>query len=491
MFVNGIKKSFASGLKMSKLFSTSSIARQAQTVNHDIEWKNPYPEAEFSVGPKNGFLPKEDPLITLPEQFSELEALMEEMPINKTNGQKGLLYYGDLGQQVLERLPQYDLSNITDQRLLSALFRDYTYLASAYLLEPCDIKFRASGVYGLARENLIKQIAVPLETVSKKIHAKPFMEYAMSYALYNYKKLDVTKPPSYENVELIRGFSKCTDEHGFILVHVDMVRYSGQLVTAAMDALEAVRNDNRDMFNKALSSYFDALLIINTSMETMWKRSDPDKYLSFRTFIMGTKNNPMFPNGVFYEGSADTSARFYRGESGANDSMVPLSDNLFELTSGMPSNPLTAVLRDFRSYRPANHEAFLAYVEKESSRVGLLAYAEKDALSSALLLRNLDQIRDFRHRHWTFTVEYIIKNSDHPTATGGSPIVTWLPNQLRSVLKTLDRFSTSIDTTKLDLEMQDIVHNIRRRAVAQVRALDRQVNEFQEKRFVNQEEYQG
>ena len=33
-----------------------------------------------------------------------------------------------------------------------------------------------------------------------------------------------------------------------------------------------------------------------------------------------------------------------------------------------------------------------------------------------------------------FTREYILKKTTHPTATGGSPIVTWLPNQLNAVL---------------------------------------------------------
>ncbi|KAK1234969.1 hypothetical protein PQX77_001816, partial [Marasmius sp. AFHP31] len=47
----------------------------------------------------------------------------------------------------------------------------------------------------------------------------------------------------------------------------------------------------------------------------------------------------------------------------------------------------------------------------------------------------LDQVRDFRWRHWCFTREYILKYTMHPTATGGSPIVTWLPNQLQAVLE--------------------------------------------------------
>lgn len=36
---------------------------------------------------------------------------------------------------------------------------------------------------------------------------------------------------------------------------------------------------------------------------------------------MGTKNQPMFPDGVLYEGVSEERTQ-YRGESGANDSMV-------------------------------------------------------------------------------------------------------------------------------------------------------------------------
>jgi indoleamine 2,3-dioxygenase len=52
----------------------------------------------------------------------------------------------------------------------------------------------------------------------------------------------------------------------------------------------------------------------------------------------------MFPNGVVYEGVSDEPVA-YRGESGANDSMIPTLDNLLELTDSMPNNPLTEVLR--------------------------------------------------------------------------------------------------------------------------------------------------
>jgi indoleamine 2,3-dioxygenase len=56
------------------------------------------------------------------------------------------------------------------------LFRDYTFAASAYLLEPCDIMYKRKDDYGLGRQVLPKNIAVPLAKVSEKINSKPFME---------------------------------------------------------------------------------------------------------------------------------------------------------------------------------------------------------------------------------------------------------------------------------------------------------------------------
>jgi indoleamine 2,3-dioxygenase len=53
----------------------------------------------------------------------------------------------------------------------------------------------------------------------------------------------------------------------------------------------------------------------------MWGKSKPGDYTSFRTFIFGITSQSMFPHGVVYEGVSDEPLSF-RGESGANDSMV-------------------------------------------------------------------------------------------------------------------------------------------------------------------------
>jgi indoleamine 2,3-dioxygenase len=153
----------------------------------------------------------------------------------------------------------------------------------------------------------------------------------------------------------------------------------------------------------------------------MWKRSKPNGYTSFRTFIFGITSQSMFPNGVIYEGVSEEPLSF-RGESGANDSMIPMCDNLLQVQ--MPETPLTDILKDFRQYRPGNHREFLEAVRDSAQRCGVRDFAKGEPVSAALYLQALDQVRDFRWRHWCFTREYILKQTSHPTATGGSPIVT-------------------------------------------------------------------
>lgn len=99
-----------------------------------------------------------------------------------------------------------------------------------------------------------------------------------------------------------------------------------------------------------------------------------------------------------------------------------MCDNLLQIS--MPETPLTDILKDFRQYRPGNHRQFLEAVRDSAQECGTREFAKQDSVSAALYLQALDQVRDFRWRHWCFTREYILKHTAHPTATGGSPIVT-------------------------------------------------------------------
>jgi len=362
------------------------------------------------------------------------------MPFQKKNGETGLLARGMFGTMLKERLPLYDVSRIDDSALLMGLFRDYTFAASAYLLEPCELSRRSNGQFGQGRDHLPANLAVPLLTISDKIQAKPFMEYAQSYTLYNYRRKDRALPVRYENLEPIRQFSGESSESGFMLVHVDMVAHTNFLVSYIIEALDSVAKNDRFSFDGAMGKLISTMQEINARMDKMWRRSNPNDYVKFRTFIMGSKQQEnIFPNGIRYEGTVNERIpRRYRGESGANDSIIPTIDNFLELTSKWPENEMTRILQDFRSYRPHDHSRWLKWVETSACELNLEKYAEQTRRSLAFYIMLLNEVRDFRSRHWNFAKEYIVKKTAYPKATGGTPMSSWLPNQLTTVLDLLE-----------------------------------------------------
>ncbi|SPO28725.1 related to BNA2 - putative tryptophan 2,3-dioxygenase or indoleamine 2,3-dioxygenase [Ustilago trichophora] len=466
----------------------------------------------FVISRERGFLPREDPMVKMPAAFSGLNSLLDRMTIHQPadkDGHRatGLLGKGQFGDAVLDELkvdgPEAKAVDAAiesgNSHLLAALFRDYCFATSAYLLEPVDRAYKETGFYTQGRNILPRQLAVPLKKLADKLGHFPYMEYASSYALVNY----LCKDPNYQgnagkysfdNMELIRSFEDASgSERGFILVHVEMVSYTGKLVSATEDALRAC--DAKD--TAAFEDAFERLLLtyrkINQSMETMWGRSLPADYLKYRSFIFGTgpkKMNAMFPEGVVYEGVSDQ-PQFYRGESGANDSIVPTGDNLLEITAHMPNNDLTKTLRDFRSYRPKNQREFLQQLEARATLAGVRGFAMSTSpRAKALYVLLVDQIREFRNRHWMFTKSYIIQRTTYDIATGGSPILQYLPNNLSVVLKVLEEsFNefTAEDQRALGVEAKGANHRIGnvellenvnaagKRAGAQRRMLEREV----------------
>jgi indoleamine 2,3-dioxygenase len=94
----------------------------------------------------NDFMPLSAPQVDLPEAFAPLIRLVENMPVAKDNGKPGLLaayQLGptvDLGNALPDLTGEIDELVTTDGKpgliVVTAAFRDYAFLASAYLLEP-------------------------------------------------------------------------------------------------------------------------------------------------------------------------------------------------------------------------------------------------------------------------------------------------------------------------------------------------------------------
>ena len=50
----------------------------------------------------------------------------------------------------------------------------------------------------------------------------------------------------------------------------------------------------------------------------------------------------------------------------------------------------------------------------------------------------LEEIYHFRNGHWQFVQKYIMANTKYAMATGGTPITSWIPNQILSVIRQME-----------------------------------------------------
>ena len=394
-----------------------------------------YSDNFFEVNHLNGFLPKKSPLAVLPERYNELQVLIDEMPIKKTNGQDGLLAIEGAIEDAVKKLKNYKdlVKNEDDIFINQALFRAYAFLASAYLLAPSHFSFQKTKKYGKAHRVLPSQISEPFVLVSKKLDVYPFLDYHYAYSLGNYVKIKDSKGYEWENLAMAVKFSGMDDERGFIMLHVDINQHSPQLVGSILDFINA--KDNHGV-NQSLNNCLSSMKSINERRQIMWEASRWKHYNDFRVFIMGIKgNDEIFGDGVIYEGVSKEPVQ-YRGQTGAQDNIIPTADIFTGVINYYPSNDLTKYLLDLRSYRPKCIQNFLSDLKDEMKENRLFSTIKKTDNEEGLciLIQILDEIYYFRNGHWQFVQKYIMANTKYAKATGGTPIISWIPNQITAVL---------------------------------------------------------
>jgi indoleamine 2,3-dioxygenase len=394
-----------------------------------------YSDNFFEVNHLNGFLPKKSPLAVLPERYSELQVLIDEMPIKKANGQGGLLSTEAAIEDAVKKLKNYKdlVKNEDDIFINQALFRAYAFLTSAYLLAPSHFSFQKTKKYGKAHRLLPSQLSEPFVLVSEKLDVYPFIDYHYAYSLGNYVKIDNSKGYEWENLAMAAKFSGMDDERGFIMLHVDINQHSPQLVGSILDFIKSKDNSG---VNQSLNNCLSSMKSINERRQIMWQASRWKHYNDFRVFIMGIKgNDEIFGDGVIYEGISEEPVQ-YRGQTGAQDNIIPTADIFTGVIDYYPSNDLTKYLLDLRSYRPKCIQNFLSDLKDEMKENRLFNSIKKSENEEGLclLIQILDEIYYFRNGHWQFVQKYIMANTKYAKATGGTPIISWIPNQITAVL---------------------------------------------------------
>ena len=280
-------------------------------------------------------------------------------------------------------------------------------------------------------EVLPKVISKPWVQVANELGRPPVLSYA-SYCLDNWYKIDVNEEISLENVALINNFLGGVDEDWFVTVHVAIENQASGAIEACMEMMEFNSETPESEIKKQLKNILQSMIGVNNIFSRMPEKCDPYVYYHrVRPFIFGSKDNPDLKSGLKYEGEFQEKPQFFRGETGAQSSIIPSLDAALGVKHSNDS--LRHYLNEMRDYMPPKHNQFIKNLESKSNTRDLI----KDSSKLQKTYDDcLEEIRKFRSMHLEYAGTYIHQQSQlkNPfgrggstiTGTGGTPFMKYL-----------------------------------------------------------------
>ena len=280
-------------------------------------------------------------------------------------------------------------------------------------------------------ESIPSVLANPWVKVAKNQGRPPILSYA-SYCLDNWFLIDPDEPISLENVGLINNFLGGVDEDWFVTIHVCIENAAADAIAACAEISMLETDAPEDKSIQLLKRIIISMKKVNEIFARMPEKCDPYIYYHrVRPFIFGTKDNPDLKNGLIYKGEFKNQPQFFRGETGAQSSIIPSLDGALQITH--TKDHLRHYLNEMRDYMPPKHREFMEVLEKNSQVKKIIKGSKK---LTSLYNDCLEEIRAFRAMHLEYAGTYIYKQAQikNPfgrggstiTGTGGTPFMAYL-----------------------------------------------------------------
>ena len=278
---------------------------------------------------------------------------------------------------------------------------------------------------------LPEAIAKPWVKLANKLERPPILSYG-SYCLDNWYRLDSKEDISLQNVGLITNFLGGVDEDWFVTIHVCIENAASKAVNAATKLSYLNEGNSVNDYLVNLKDIVASLKEVNNIFSRMPEKCDPYIYYHrVRPFIFGTKDNPDLKKGLIYEGQFNNKPQFFRGETGAQSSIMPFLDGALGIYH--TKDHLRHYLNEMRDYMPPEHRKMIEDVE---SRSNAKTYIQQSKRLVNEYNKCLEEIRKFRALHLEFAATYIHQQSQikNPfgrggstiTGTGGTPFMKYL-----------------------------------------------------------------
>ena len=357
----------------------------------------------------NGFLPINPPL----KEYGSSSDSASLLRIQEVANNLPKLLLTDRVERTINLLStdDFEVSELLDKNSeeeINLAMSQLSFIAHAYILGGSEPK-----------SLLPKVIAKPWVRLSKVLARPPVLSYA-SYCLHNWYLLDSEEPIGLDNVALINNFLGGIDEDWFVTIHVCIENAASKAINASKEIANCTNESDEALVEDLLNKISISMAAVNEIFKRMPERCDPYVYYHrVRPFIFGSKDNPDLKNGVIYEGEYGNQSQFFRGETGAQSSIMPTLDGAMGIEHSEDS--LRHYLNEMRDYMPLEHRKFIEQVESKSVVKEIIK--ESDELTDDYN-KCLEEIRAFRALHLQYARTYIHNQSKqkNPFGAGGSTI---------------------------------------------------------------------
>jgi indoleamine 2,3-dioxygenase len=362
---------------------------------------------ERSVHPERGFLPPEDPLRRLPDQFAIWDEIAADLP---------KLLPAERVRAVVVQLPELAVADLPDAAVPRAMLV-LSFVGHAYVYQCWR-----TGVATRLPANLAR----PWFEVANRLGRPPILSYA-SYALDNWRRLDPRGPIALGNIALLQNFLAGLDEEWFVTVHVQIEAQAAPALMALPRAQDAA--DTRDVarLTSELSTLAGALSKMHQTLLRMPENCDPYIYYQrVRPFIHGWDLHSLVYEGVSeYAGVPQK----FHGETGAQSTIIPCLDAALGIRHR--SDELRVYLMAMRQYMPRGHVAFLEQLESRAPLIRSVVSESGDAVLRKAYDACVARVEAFRATHLEYAARYIQKQApvganSTTYGTGGTPFMRYL-----------------------------------------------------------------
>lgn len=367
----------------------------------------------WQIWTDRGFLINPDPVVRLRDaldgfpisasSLAHAEALADELP--------DLLETRRV-RPALEELPLVDmwalhpLLDSVDFRVVERLMQIYSYFASAFVY----------ATHEQPAHRIPAGVAVPLVQLAAMVERPPILSYA-GYVLGNWQRIDPNGAITVDNTRIVQNFLGNRDESWFIRIHVDIEARAADALANIQTATAATRQDDAETLESALAAVHESVCRMIESFHRMPEECDSDVYyFNVRPYIFGFTD-------VVYEGTFGGQPQSFRGQTGAQSSIVPTlvaALGLQHETTG-----LTQHLDIMKGYMPKPHREFVAQMGNTGIREAVLRHRANRSLAETYN-ECLRQVLEFRRLHFHYATTYIAEKVANPLGTGGTVFMDWL-----------------------------------------------------------------